>query len=64
MNQNDNLKLQFNYTKINDISWCLEGTVQQKNMKIELQKINPDTVWNLLKVKRQLIIFDDWSDQE
>ena len=64
MNQADSASLKFNYTKIDDVNWQLEGTVRQKNMLIELQRVNPDTVWTLLKIKPQLIIFDDWSDQE
>ena len=63
-NQNDTTSLNFSYTDIDEINWCLDGTIKQKNIKVELQKINPDTTVNLLKTKRTIITFDDESDRE
>ncbi len=63
-NQNDTTSLNFSYTDIDQINWRLDGAIKQKNIKVELQKINPNTTVNLLKTKRTIIIFDDESDNE
>jgi len=63
-NQNDTTSLNFGYADIDKINWRLDGTIKQKNIKVELQKIKPDTAMNLLKTKRIVITFDDESDQE
>ena len=63
-NQIDTTSLNFTYTDIDKINWRLEGTFQQKNIKVELQKINPDTTMNLLKTKRTIITFDDESNHQ
>jgi hypothetical protein len=63
-NQKDTASLNFSYTNINNSNWCLEGVIKQKNVKVELQKINPDTMVNLLKTKRTIITFDDESANE
>ncbi|MDP4261759.1 MAG: hypothetical protein Q8941_04450 [Bacteroidota bacterium] len=61
---NDTASLNFSYRDINKINWCLSGTSGQKNIKVELERINPDTIMNLLKTKRTIIVFDDESDSE
>jgi hypothetical protein len=63
-NQNDTTSLCFNYTAINNINWRLNGMIRQKNIAVELQKINLDTTMNLLKTKRVIITFDDESDNQ
>jgi hypothetical protein len=63
-NQKDTASLNFNYTGINKTDWRLDGTVKEKQVTIELQRVNPDTMMNLLKTRRTIIIFDDESDQE
>ncbi len=60
----DSALLQFTYTNTSSTGWHLEGTIQQKVVKIELEKINPDTTLTLLKTRRTIIIFDDYSDGE
>ena len=62
--QKDTASLSFSYTGINKIDWRLDGTVNQKQVAVELQRVNPDTMMNLLKTRRTIIIFDDESDQE
>lgn len=64
VSQNDTTSLKFNYTNIDSVDWRLEGIIKQDNIKVELQKINPDTIMNLLKVKRTIITFDDKPDEE
>lgn len=64
LDQNDSTSLKFNYINIDSVIWHLEGINQQKNIKVDLQKINPDTVTRLLKIKRTVITFDDRPDQE
>ncbi len=63
-NQHDTTPLRFNYKNIDAVNWCLEGADQQKKIKIELQKINPDTMMTLLKLKRAVIFLDDPADDE
>ena len=64
LDQNDSTSFKFNYINIDSVIWHLEGINQQKNIKVDLQKINPDTVTRLLKIKRTVITFDDSPDQE
>jgi hypothetical protein len=64
INPKDTASLNFTYTAINPFNWRLEGLIQQKNIKVELQKISPDTILNLLKTKRTIITFDDESDHQ
>ena len=64
-NHGDTSSLNFNYTEdINKNDWCLEGVIKQKQIKVELQRINPDTIMNLLKTKRTIITFDDESNNQ
>jgi hypothetical protein len=63
-NQKNIASLNFSYTDMNNNNWCLEGMIKQKNIKVELRKINPDTIVNLLKTKRTIITFDDDSNHE
>jgi hypothetical protein len=56
--------LHFNYTAISQADWLLEGGNKEKKMRITLQKIKPDTTFNLLKTRRVFIIFDDESDSQ
>jgi hypothetical protein len=60
----DTTALHFKYSQLNAMRWCLEGTVKNKEIRIELQRINPDTIMNLLKSKRRFIISDDFSATE
>jgi hypothetical protein len=64
LNQHDSTSLNFNYTRINNNNWCLEGLVKQKNIRIELQKVSPDTLMNLLKTRRIIMPLDDESPDE
>lgn len=63
-NQGDTAPLNFSYTNINKNDWYLEGDIKQKQIRVELERINPDTVMNLLKTKRTIITFDDESSSE
>ena len=64
-NHGDTSSLNFNYTENNNKSdWCLEGNIKQKQIKVELRRINPDTIMNLLKTKRTIITFDDESNDQ
>jgi hypothetical protein len=62
--QKDTASLNFNYTGINKNDWRLDGIINQKQVAVELQRVNPDTMMNLLKTRRTIVIFDDESDQE
>jgi len=42
----------------------LERVVNQKEVKVDLQKIDPDTLVNLLKTKRTIITFNDESSHQ
>jgi hypothetical protein len=64
LNPLDSNKLNFSYTNIDNTNWSLEGTIQHKNIKVEFRRINPDTVLTLLKVRRDIIVFDDKPDAE
>jgi hypothetical protein len=63
-NQKDTTSLNFTYTDIDKRNWNLEGHIGEKNIRIELQHIQPDTTLNLLKTRRTIIIFDDESDSQ
>jgi len=58
----DTIPLKFNYTFLNKTDWELEGIVGQSNLKLELQRILPDSTFPLLKKERRFIVFDDLSD--
>src|SRR6185369_6316410 len=63
LNHGDTSSLHFNYKEnINKNDWCLEGDIKQKRIKVELKRIDPDTIMNLLKTKRTIITFDDESN--
>ncbi len=51
----DTTSLNFLYANLDNANWSLEGM----NMKIELKRVRPDTALNLLKIKRNIIVFDD-----
>jgi hypothetical protein len=63
-NREDTIPLQFSYTELNSNDWNLEGIIKQQKIKVDLQKVNPDTMLNLLKTKRTIITFDDESDHQ
>jgi hypothetical protein len=56
--------LHFSYADINETDWLLEGVNKERKMRITLQRIKPDTTFNLLKAKRVFIILDDESDNQ
>jgi hypothetical protein len=58
-NGHDTIPLLFNYTEINSRDWRLEGRINQKKLQVDLQRIDPDTMFTLLKTKRKIIEFDD-----
>ena len=58
-NQQDTMPLHFGYTTISAVNWRLEGVIQQQHIQVELQKFNPDTTENLLRIKRTILTFDD-----
>lgn len=57
--QEDTTVLIFQYKNIDKINWHLEGNFKDKYLSVDLQKINPDTVLNLLKTKRIIFGKDD-----
>ncbi|MGE5109189.1 MAG: hypothetical protein ACM3H8_16745 [Sphingobacteriales bacterium] len=63
-NQVDSTALNFRYTDTDKVNWCLDGTIKQKNIRVELQKINPDTMITLLKTKRVIIPTNDETDSQ
>jgi hypothetical protein len=63
-NQHDTIPLIFSYADINDNNWYMEGDIKQKHLRVEWERINPDTVLTLLKIKRTIITFDDDSNSE
>ena len=62
-NQADSSSLHFSYSNISKTSGCLEGTIKQNNIRVELQKVRPDSLLNLLKTKRSFLTFDDDENQ-
>ncbi|MEO5563395.1 MAG: hypothetical protein ABIR18_08170 [Chitinophagaceae bacterium] len=63
-NQPDTTSLNFTYSDIDNSNWELQGIIREKNVRMELQHIRPDTTLNLLKTRRTIIIFDDESDNQ
>jgi hypothetical protein len=63
-NQHDTASLNLSYTDTGKNDWCLEGNIKQGLVKVEFQRINPDTIMNLLKTRRTIITFDDESSDE
>jgi hypothetical protein len=53
--QEDTTVLTFQYKDIDKTNWHLEGNLKDKHLSVDLQKINPDTVLNLLKAKRTIL---------
>ena len=64
LNPKDTNSLTFNYTDVNEKDWRLEGIYKQENMKVELQRVNPDTTMALLKPKRAIWVFNDEENGE
>ncbi len=62
-NHADTNSLYFRYSNISRSIWRLEGTINQNNITVELQKVRPDTLFNLLKTKRTFLTFDDDENQ-
>jgi len=64
-NHDDTSSLNFTYSEdIDKNDWRLEGDIKQKQIKVELRRIDPDTMMNLLKTKRTIITFDDESNDQ
>jgi hypothetical protein len=59
VSRQDTASLRFSYTDISSSHWRLDGMVKHQNIHLDLQKINPDTTEQLLKIKRYIIIVDD-----
>jgi hypothetical protein len=57
--QKDSTALTFNYVTMGKATWHLTGTIGDKPVKVELERVNPDTMLNLLKIKRNVIDTDD-----
>ena len=64
LDKKDTAILHFNYTDINKTAWRLNGRVKQDTIKIDLRRIHPDSIFQLLGTRRSIITFDDESDQE
>lgn len=64
VDENDTAALHFNLENDTPADWSLKGTVQGKTLQVLLHKINPDTSFRLLKIKRQIWVFDDDEDVE
>jgi len=64
-NHDDTSSLNFTYSEdIDKTYWRLEGDIKQKQIKVELRRIDPDTMMKLLKTKRTIITFDDESNDQ
>ena len=64
LDKKDTAILHFNYSEISKTDWRLKGWVRRDTIKIVLQRINPDSVFQLLGTRRTIITFDDETDQE
>jgi hypothetical protein len=64
LDRKDTTILHFNCTDISKTGWRLEGLVRRDTVKIDLQRIDIDTVFQLLRTRRTIITFDDETDQE
>jgi len=49
----------FSYKDLNDTSWQLEGTMGKSAIRVAFRRIVPDSLFQLLKVRRTIITLDD-----
>jgi len=63
-NQKDTASFHFNYTESDKQNWRMEGWIHQQRITAILQKVNPDTTYNLLKPKRSIITLNDETDAQ
>ena len=49
----------FTYKELGGNNWRLEGIFKQKDIRVELQRISPDTTMTLMKPKRSVIVTND-----
>jgi len=64
VNSKDTTALHFDLRNATQTDWTLKGMMQGKNTEVQFHKINPDTIFKLLKIKRQIWVFDDDQDVE
>jgi hypothetical protein len=55
----DSFPVTFNYLAINKTDWELDGNMGRDHIQLKLQKIDPDTAFTLLRVRRRIIIGND-----
>jgi hypothetical protein len=55
----DSLPLLFTYLVKDETDWQLDGNIGQDHVRLKLQKIDPDTAFPLLRVRRRIIVAND-----
>jgi hypothetical protein len=55
----DTVPVTFTYSAIGKTDWELDGNTGRDHIRLKLQKIDPDTAFALLRVRRRIIIGDD-----
>jgi hypothetical protein len=55
----DSFPLTFTYLAIDETDWELDGNMGQDHIQLKLQKIDPDTAFPLLRVRRRIITGND-----
>jgi hypothetical protein len=55
----DSLPLIFTYLATAETGWQLDGKIGRDHVRLKLQKIDPDTAFPLLRVRRRIFVADD-----
>ena len=58
----DSFPLTFTYLAIDEKDWELDGNMGQDHIQLKLQRIDPDTAFRLLRVRRRIIVGNDEPD--
>lgn len=58
----DSFPATFTYWTIDETAWELDGNMGKDHIQLKLQKIDPDTAFPLLRVRRRIIVGNDEPD--
>jgi len=53
----------FCYMDVSTTTWEMEGMWGQNRVRVEFQRVDPDTIFQLLRIKRTVIVLNDDKDQ-
>ena len=59
MSIKDSMPLHFTYLVKNETDWQLDGNIGRDHVRFNLQKIDPDTVFPILRVRRRIVVVND-----